>query len=520
MPAPDLDPMELPERIGPYTLLRVIGRGGMGVVCLASKPGLVKNCALKVLAPEHSGNPQYRRRFLREGEILAKLRHSRIVSVLGVGEADGYLFIAMDYIDGVSLRTLCQRLAAKGRRLPITVVGYIIGEIFEALRHAHTRKIDGVLHGVIHRDVTPDNVMISSEGEVFLSDFGIARFGADGSAEMFGKLQYMAPEQGSGVATYRSDIWMACGVLHYMLTGEPPRHALSWPEFQANTHPQVPPTNRSDVPEPLERFRTAGLEPDPEKRLASALGGLLLLESWLGYRKTTTMLAEIYTSEIGQQHSGMSGMVPAAEAESLRPSAPPKEGRGQRANPPSMVVVELEPHAPDEDTAEDDGKPTTWRRRWWRGGDDEDDEDDVEEQLTKQFVEADAPRMFRRKRVVPASDPPPKLDVTVELPGMTGPPGDVLQQTTAPLDPGSFLGAAGHRAETRTAPVSPPTTPTLARKVDRRPVRPPVEPSRRAVGLVVGGFVIVGLALFAGLVGTCGGLGGTDRAYEPAAEAP
>lgn len=101
---------------------------------------------------------------------------------------------------------------------------------------------------------------------------------------------------------------------------------------------------------------------------------------------------------------------------------------------------------------------------------------------------------------------------------MTGPSGEVLQPTTAPLDPGSFLGAAGHRAETRTASVSPPTTPTLATKVDRRPVSSPVEPSRRVVGFAVG-LVVVGLALAVGLVATCAGLGATDPAPEPVAEA-
>lgn len=530
MHAMDLDPLHLPDRIGAYQLLRVIGRGGMGVVCLATKPGLVKPCAFKVLLPEHSRNPQYRHRFLREAQILSTLRHSRIVTVIEVGEADGFLFIAMDYIDGVNLRALCQKLAAQGRRLPVVVVGYIIGEVLEGLRHAHTRTIGGVLRGVIHRDVTPDNVMISSEGEVFLSDFGIARFGADGSAEIFGKLQYMAPEQGHGSATYRSDLWSACGVLHYMLTGEPPRHALGWSDFQANTHPPVPPTRRTDVPEPLERLRAAGLEPDPGKRLATARDGLLMLESWLGYRKATTALAEIHASVIGPPHSGMTNLVPVAA--SAQASTPPKPARTRRANPPSRVV-EPEPSARADETTDDDARPSTWRRRWWRGGgDDADDADDVEEQRTTQFVEADAPRVFRRKRVVPAADVPPKLDATVELPPVAQPQ-DEGQHPTPPLDPAALASVLGvaesprpeptpaaarpeRHAAVQTAPASPLAAPD--RRAASRTKAPLTSPPGRVIGLAIG-FAVVGLALVLGLVKTCHGPGASSRPTEPAAEA-
>lgn len=507
MRAMDLDQARLPERIGDYKLLRRIGRGGMGEVWLASKPGLTKPCALKIVLPEHARNPEYRRRFLREAEILSTLRHGRIVTVIEVGEVAGYLFIAMDYIDGVNLRTLCETLAAQGRRLPITVASYIIGEVFEALRHAHTRTIGGVLHGVIHRDVTPDNVMISSEGEVFLSDFGIARFGADGSAEMFGKLQYMAPEQGLGTASYRSDIWSACGVLHYMLTGEPPRPVLTWQEFLANMHPPVRPTERSDVPEPLERLRVSGLEPDAAKRLASAKDALLLLESWLGYRKATTMLAEIYGHVIGPARSGMTDMVPVAMVQSWAPS------------PPRTAASEREAAANDE--------TGTWRQRWWQGKEDEEREPEPEEQLTTRFVEPDAPRLFRRKRVVTAEDEDAaepggwKLASTVELPGVTGHAETAAPATTPPLDPELLASLGGGAA----GPVTP-TASSAGEVVRRGPVDASERPADRRAAASPGaarmgastagrtgriffivGFTVVALALVVGLAVSCESLG-------------
>lgn len=557
MRAMDLDQARLPERIGDYKLLRRIGRGGMGEVWLASKPGLAKPCALKIVLPEHARNPEYRRRFLREAKILSTLRHGRIVTVIEVGEATGYLFIAMDYIDGVNLRTLCETLAAQGRRLPITVTSYIIGEIFEALRHAHTRTIGGVLHGVIHRDVTPDNVMISSEGEVFLSDFGIARFGADGSAEMFGKLQYMAPEQGLGTASYRSDIWSACGVLHYMLTGDPPRPVLTWQEFLANMHPPVRPTGRSDVPEPLERLRLGGLEPDANQRLASAKDALLLLESWLGYRKATTMLAEIYGHVIGPARSGMTDMVPVAVVQQWAPSPPrPAAPDQRRVNVAATVVISPAPPAPPEGVAandELDDEPGTWRRRWWKGKEDDEREPDPEEQLTTRFVEADAPRLFRRKRVVTTSDEDAaelagsKLASTVELPPVTAAAEHAASRTTPPLDPAllaSLVGGATPAAEV----VQQGPADASERSTDRHAaasssrgeavasstatgcstsgpaVKPPrgemrtrtkMEPGR--IFFIVG-FTVVVVALVAGLAVSCESLGLLGRASEPAAE--
>lgn len=510
MRAMDLDQARLPERIGDYKLLRRIGRGGMGEVWLASKPGLAKPCALKIVLPEHARNPEYRRRFLREAKILSTLRHGRIVTVVEVGEAAGYLFIAMDYIDGVNLRTLCETLAAQGRRLPITVTSYIIGEIFEALRHAHTRTIGGVLHGVIHRDVTPDNVMISSEGEVFLSDFGIARFGADGSAEMFGKLQYMAPEQGLGTASYRSDIWSACGVLHYMLTGDPPRPVLTWQEFLANMHPPVRPTGRSDVPEPLERLRMGGLEPDANQRLASAKDALLLLESWLGYRKATTMLAEIYGHVIGPARSGMTDMVPVAVVISpAPPPAPPEHGAAND---------------------EIDDEPGTWRRRWWQGKDDEEREPDPEEQRTTRFVEQDAPRLFRRKRAVVTSDEEaaelggPKLAATVELPPMTETPEHVASSSTPPLDPALLASLVGGEPAAEAVQQGPADTSERPTDPHASTVKPPRGEMRtrtqRGPGRIffIFGFIVVVVALAAGLAVSCEGLGLLDRASEPAAE--
>ncbi len=455
MRAMDLEQTRLPEKIGEYQRMRLIGRGGMGEVWLATKPGLAKPVALKVLLPQYSRNPDYRTRFFREAKILATLRHGRIVTVLEFGEDRGHLFIAMEYIDGVNLSTLCEALSNVGRRLPVTVVGYVIGEVFEALRHAHNRTIGGVLRGVIHRDVTPDNVMISSEGEVFLSDFGIARFGAEGSREMFGKFQYMAPEQGLGEATYRSDIYSACGVLHYMLTGEPPRLVYNLGEFQQQIAPEIRSTRRDDVPEPLERLRVSGLQADPKDRLASAKDALLLLEAWLGYRKVTTTLAEIHTHLIGPARSGMTDIVPAAVAPRWKsPSPPPAGGSRTGGGAPTLVVSPAAVESGAVEARDSDDAPGSWRRRWWSKSGEGTGGGAETEQLTTRFVEADAPRLFRRRRAAePVPPPAPSEEASPTVTATEVLPPAVEPSPVSASDPTPWLGASTPRAveEERTA---------------------------------------------------------------------
>ncbi|MCB9719187.1 MAG: protein kinase [Myxococcales bacterium] len=382
----------------------------MGEVCLAAREGMAKRFALKVLLPSYGRDAEYRRRFLREGEILASLRHRCIVPVHDFGESEGYLYIAMEYIDGVNLRTLVQSLHDDGRRLPMEVVGYIMGEIYDGLRHAHGRTIGGVHRGVVHRDVTPQNVLISSEGEVFLTDFGIARYGADISAEMFGTLQYIAPEQALGSACYRSDLYSASGVLHFMLTGHAPRPVVNVAQFQEHLFSSPPPTGRGDVPEPLERLRVAGLQPKVERRLASAREGLGVLASFQGYRNASTTLADIHEHFFGPPRSGMTDMLPMA-----------RSGHTEVVGAPATMVVTpfVEPSAPDDaDTMaqapsieapppesgtasdENDGPASTradgtWRSMWWEEGDGGDGGDPIDVIATTRFIEPDAPRLLR-----------------------------------------------------------------------------------------------------------------------------
>ncbi|MCA8967921.1 MAG: serine/threonine protein kinase, partial [Planctomycetes bacterium] len=131
--------------------------------------------AMKVLHPRIAAAADLTRRFEREAQAIARLDHPHVVSVIDFGEDKGFLYLIMEFIDGVNLQSFFEALARGGQTIPFDLVAYIAGEILEALRHAHERTLGGHPRGVIHRDIKPSNVLISSEGEVLLTDFGIAR---------------------------------------------------------------------------------------------------------------------------------------------------------------------------------------------------------------------------------------------------------------------------------------------------------------------------------------------------------
>ena len=406
----------------------------MGEVWLASKSELEKPCVVKVLLAKYSRDPEYRRRFFREASILAKLRHSRVVSIIDFGECEGWLYIAMDYIDGVDLGRFCRAITGHGEALPVSVAAYVIGEVLEALRHAHRRAPGGRPLGIIHRDITPGNVIISSEGEVFLTDFGLARHDADLSGDVFGTLEYLAPEQADGSACCQSDLYGVGGLLHFMLTGRPPRKARNASEMMANLRPAIGDLGRDDVAEPILRLLRLCLEPDVVNRIGSANEGILLLDSWPAYHKETTVTAQLYQRHVGPPRTGLTGIIAAAVSSRSAhadegPWIPRVEPGGTlrlaaggtlRVERPLEVVVAARPRSgpspsasePVAVAAPEPSQPELLWRAWWVDADDDCDEDEAEEGATTRvepprelpprplpplhLAEPDAPRLFRR----------------------------------------------------------------------------------------------------------------------------
>jgi serine/threonine protein kinase len=221
---------ELPRAFGDYTLLRLLGRGGMGQVFLAQLKarglsGIDKICVIKTLRP--SNDPEYERRFIDEARLIVLLGHKNICPVFDAGCFEGIYYLAMEHVAGQELRGLQRAAEQRGAALPAAVVMHIIKEVLEALDAAHrmTHPITREALRVVHRDVSPQNVMVSTEGEVKLIDFGLAvstqKVERTAPQIVMGKMAYMAPEQARGdVVDGRADQF-ACGVMLYeLLTNE------------------------------------------------------------------------------------------------------------------------------------------------------------------------------------------------------------------------------------------------------------------------------------------------------------
>lgn len=293
-------------RIGGYELLERVGAGGMAEVWMARRsviPGGLQACALKIIHGRFSKEHRYQRMFLQEARLALKLRHANVVSVLDAGEADGRLYMALEWVDGVHLRCFAQLARARFGALPVPLVCHLVGELLQGLRHAHGLRVGDQPLGVVHRDVAPHNVLVSSAGEVKLTDFGIARVVGEASSgeHVKGRARYMAPEQLHGDPTQASDLFAVGGILHELLDGRRFREGLErledWHRLVAEA--PLPPLHRPDVPTALEALRVGLLQPDPARRIASAdeaLGWLLRCPPWPA---GATMLRQLYARCVG-----------------------------------------------------------------------------------------------------------------------------------------------------------------------------------------------------------------------------
>ena len=208
------------QTIGRYQIIEPLGTGGMATVYKAYQPSLEREVALKVLRPGFADDPEFLQRFQREARSIAKLRHPHIVQVFDFEPLDGRYVLAMEYLEGGTLKERIGSLAARGERLPPAEVARIVGEVADALNHGHEL-------GIVHRDMKPSNVMLARRDRAVVTDFGIAKIvGGEGQTQTgvgIGTPEYMAPEQGAGgTVDQRADIY-SLGVMAYeLLTGRVP----------------------------------------------------------------------------------------------------------------------------------------------------------------------------------------------------------------------------------------------------------------------------------------------------------
>jgi serine/threonine-protein kinase len=260
---------------GRYRVAHRLGSGGMADVWCAEDEQLGRRVALKLLAGRFAEDDAFRERFRREAQAAAGLQHPNIVGIFDRGEWDGTPYIAMEFISGPTLKQLVREAGPlePGRAIDLTI------QVLRALRYAHK-------HGIVHRDIKPQNVILDEEGAAKVADFGIAHAGASELTEtgsIVGTAQYLSPEQAQGQpVSPRSDLYSVGIVLYELLTGRPPFEASSPVTValkQVSERPVPPSQLHPGISPALESVVLRALEKDPARRFADADEFIAALEA-------------------------------------------------------------------------------------------------------------------------------------------------------------------------------------------------------------------------------------------------
>jgi beta-lactam-binding protein with PASTA domain/predicted Ser/Thr protein kinase len=307
---------------GRYRIVRKLGSGGMANVYLAEDEELGRRVAIKILNDRYANDDAFIERFRREAKSAASLSHPNIVSIYDRGEAEGTYYIAMEVIEGRSLKEL---ILTRGP-LPIVEAVHYARQILQALRFAHR-------HGIIHRDIKPHNNLIGEQG-LKVTDFGIARYGPSQMTEagsIMGTAQYLSPEQARGApVTASSDLYSVGIVLYEMLTGRVPftgESAIEIAMKHLNDWPRPPSKIRPEIPEEIDHIVLRALAKAPEDRYQSAeefIEDLHRVEAGLPVSPETSEAATalLTVAPVGASTEVLSG--DATRVTAPRPYTPPR----------------------------------------------------------------------------------------------------------------------------------------------------------------------------------------------------
>ena len=264
-----MDTIQPGQMLGPYRIINQIGRGGMATVYKAYQPSVDRYVAVKVLPSQLAESREFAARFQQEARIIARLEHPHILPVFDYGESDGVAYFVMRYMDAGTLK----EKMIEGRPLPLNDIDRLFTQLAEALSYAHSR-------GIVHRDLKPANVLIDAQGNVFLTDFGIAKLLESASPRLtqtdaiMGTPAYISPEQAQGnPVDQRSDIYSLGIILYEMVTGSVPFTAETPLAvlFKHISDPLPPPSLvRPDIPPAIEQVLLKALAKDPKDRFATA----------------------------------------------------------------------------------------------------------------------------------------------------------------------------------------------------------------------------------------------------------
>ena len=342
-------PEQMPARR--YRIERYLTEGGMGAIYVGKKlgpSGFEKEVVLKQLLPEYTARPEFRDLFFREAKISATLDHANIVHVFDLVESDESLFIVMEYVRGVDLRTIIRRSKLRRRELSAAAALHITLEVLAGLSYAHNRRTQaGASMAIIHRDVSPSNILCSVQGEVKLSDFGIAKAATHSSAfyRVRGKVGYMSPEQArSQPIDHRTDLYSVAVCLYEALTAERLFVGdLSTPADVIYAQKIVPPSQkRKGLPTALDVVLSTALSTDPDDRYQDSVAfadALRQVAHRHGLLYSAPQLGEHLRHILGSDpQKWLTEDKPTASGDPLTQKIPAKELEGKEAA--SIGVVE------------------------------------------------------------------------------------------------------------------------------------------------------------------------------------
>ena len=400
---------DMPQRIDRYEPLKKLATGGMAEIYLAKQSGLEgfeKVVVLKRILPHLSSDEEFVNMFLDEARIAAKLSHPNVVQIYDLGKADNTYYIAMEYVSGRNVQHLITKQQILGGHLPVEHVCRIIAGVCDGLHYAHARKdYDGKPLNIIHRDISPQNILVSFAGGVKVVDFGIAKASTQlaqtRAGVLKGKYAYMSPEQVRGSKIdHRSDIFAVGLVMYEMLTGARTferENSLKTLKAIVQEKPLNPREMNPDIPMEVVKILSKALEKNPDRRYKTAQEFQLALEDWLEQSpkksnnvRLSRFLYELFDDElssaegtmvvkgVGQviiptSRQGKEPIKPAVEEEvdsktltaalvdagpdaAQKPASPRvKDELGARAKPQTPALKQPTP-APDDDDDDDDGK--------------------------------------------------------------------------------------------------------------------------------------------------------------------
>ncbi|MCA9590703.1 MAG: serine/threonine protein kinase [Myxococcales bacterium] len=446
------DRAALPRNVGPYTLFELIGRGGMAEIYLARREtdlGATRRAVVKQILPAFADDPRFSEMLTHEAKLAARLSHQNIVQVDDLGRDGDALYIAMEYVEGFDLGALLRKCSESKRPLPLEYALGIVADVLHALEHAHRRTgDDGEPLGIVHRDVSPTNVLISFEGEVKLCDFGIANANAlvrsdDANEALMGKAGYMSPEHARGdKIDARADVFATGIMLWELIAGRrlyKPKGEL--PLIEQARRAEIPKLPDKGLPQqarlyaivkralaPLlpERYPSAGaMLRDLEEYMASA--GLLANRIKLGEWLEQSFGKELIESRRASERRLPKGAAVASKSD----------------HPPSPTTDE--PVAPEADGGASGGASTAASSASIR-------------EARHLPMSQGAIRAFKRE-LESSPSMPLELDVSVHMPG--GEPPGSLDAATMELPPASDPHTAADASQPIVAPARPSRLPLV-----------------------------------------------------------